>query len=69
MKSFVVIMLLIISRNGMSQDTAISFINVVDVPEMSKTKIYDKVYLWAIDGFKNVSNAMEAKDKEAGPAF
>ena len=47
-------------------DTAITFIFINTVKDISKQTIYEKVKLWSVSAFKNVSGALQLDDKESG---
>lgn len=47
-------------------DTAITFSHINTVKDISKQTIYEKVKLWSVSAFKNVSGALQLDDKESG---
>ena len=47
-------------------DTAITYTHLNIVDSISKQAIYEKVKLWSVNAFKNVSGALQLDDKESG---
>lgn len=47
-------------------DTAITFTHINTVQDISKQIIYERVKLWSVSSFKNVSGALQLDDKESG---
>jgi hypothetical protein len=53
-------------NNSVETGKPLIFEKVIQVPELSKTDIYELARIWFTESFTNADNVLQIKDKEAG---